>query len=172
MQVTVREEVQTDLDEIRTVITSAFGQTAEADLVDALRDQGDEVLSMVAVTETGAVVGHILFSRISIVSSHNRIDALALAPMAVLPKHQREGIGSQLVCTGIDQCKALSERIIIVVGHPEYYPRFGFSSTAAKTITAPFDVPANAWMAMELAPGALQGVAGKVEYPPAFQAVT
>jgi putative acetyltransferase len=87
--------------------------------------------------------------------------------VAVLPARQREGIGSRLIEEGLRRCRELGHKIVIVVGHPEYYPRFGFSMALAEALASPFSGNP-AWMALELVPGALQGVAGSVKYPPPF----
>jgi putative acetyltransferase len=166
----VREEKERDHAGVRRVNRLAFGQDEEADLVDQLRSGGYARLSLVA-EDDGAVVGHILFSDLPI---HTRdgvtVDALALAPMAVLPSHQRQGVGSALVREGLRLCAERGHRIVIVVGHPDYYPRFGFSAALAKTLASPYS--GEAFMALELAPGALaQASGGEVEYPPPFEGV-
>src|SRR5690606_22745960 len=104
-----------------------------------------------------------LFSDLPIITTSGTVPALALAPMAVLPEFQRQGIGSELVRRGLDVCREQGHRIVIVLGHPDFYPRFGFSSDLAQPLLSPFS--GEAWMALELVPGALEGVAGRVEYP-------
>jgi putative acetyltransferase len=94
------------------------------------------------------------------------VPAVALAPMAVLPAYQRQGVGSQLIRAGLDLVRGLGEQIIVVVGHPAYYPRFGFSSETAGGLEGPFR--REVFMALELTPGALDGVRGRVKYPAAF----
>ncbi len=96
------------------------------------------------------------------------MDALSLAPMAVLPSHQRQGIGSRLVEAGLEACREKSCNIIVVLGHTEFYPRFGFSAELAQPLKSPFG-GGDAWMAMELVPGVLAGVEGRVQYPAPFQ---
>lgn len=165
-RVTVRPEAPTDYDAIREVNEAAFKGLEEADLVESLRRDRVVLLSLVAELD-GQVVGHILFSRMSIDSPDGAIvAAAALAPMAVAPEHQRQGIGGRLIRHGLDRLRSLDERIVIVVGHPEYYPRFGFSSALARSLESPF--PAEAFMAFELFPGALDGIRGRVRYPDAF----
>jgi putative acetyltransferase len=149
---------------IRAVIEAAFSGSEEANLVDKLRgDQG--LLSLVAGVELG-IVGHIFFSRMWIKNSSSLVSAVALAPVAVLPEHQRKGIGSRLIMRSLPLLKSQGERIVIVAGHPAYYPRFGFSSAKAAPLESPF--PREAFMALELVEGALEGVRGPVIYPPAF----
>lgn len=158
------ESIQ-DLSAIRSINQAAFEGCVEADLIEKLRAGGDVLLSMVA--ESGnKIVGHILFSRMWIDTSSGLVPAAALAPMAVLPEHQRSGIGGHLIRKALDSLTAQGEKIVIVVGHPRYYPRFGFSSGKTRFLESGF--PDEAFMALELAPGALDGVRGRVIYPAAF----
>jgi len=166
--VIVRAENTDDAEErssIHSIHEAAFGCQDEADLVDRLRTEGLVLVSLVAETQE-RIVGHILFSRMSIETTGGSVSAAALAPMAVLPEHQRRGIGGQLIRHALDLLRGRGERIVIVVGHPDYYPRFGFSSEKTRSLESPF--PHEAFMAMELSPGALDGVRGKVSYPAAF----
>lgn len=144
---------------------AAFGRRDEADLVDALRDEGVVLVSLVAELDN-RVVGHIVFSRMWIETANERIAAVALAPVAVLPEHQRRGIGGKLIERGLDLLRSATERIVIVLGEPHYYPRFGFSTEKARGLANPF--PPEAYMALELHAGALDGVRGKVRYAAAF----
>jgi len=164
--VIVRGEVPGDLGRIRVVDEAAFGRSDEAGLVDSLRHEGVVLASLVAELEA-RVVGHILFSRMSIETAGNRVPAVALAPMAVLPEHQRRGIGGKLIEHGLDLLREQGEQVVIVLGHPNYYPRFGFSTGKARSLASPFRP--EAFMALELRPGALDGVRGKVRYPDAFK---
>jgi putative acetyltransferase len=150
---------------VRSIDEAAFGRPDEARLIDSLRNEGVILASVVAELEK-RIVGHILFSRMSIEACGGSIPAAALAPVAVLPEHQRQGIGGSLIRYGLDLLRRRGERIVIVLGHPNYYPRFGFSSGKARSLESPF--PPHAFMALELYPGALDGVSGKVRYPAAF----
>ncbi len=158
---TIREELPTDREQIHAVNEAAFGRPDEADLVDNLRTESAVLLSLVAEVDD-RVVGHILFSRMSI----EKINAVALAPMSVLPGHQNRQIGSELVRRGLDELRNRGERIVIVLGHEHYYPRFGFSCEKARPLSSPF--PPEAYMALELEAGALDGITGCVKYARAF----
>ena len=149
----------------------AFGQDGEARLVSALREDGDydPALSLVAV-HGGRIIGHILFPPVSIVSETATIPALALAPLSVHQDYQGMGIGAALVHDGLAECRRLGHKIVIVVGHPGYYPRFGFTLASNRGIHAPFPCPDEAFMTLGLADRALDGISGTVEYPLAFDA--
>lgn len=164
----LRSEKPDDHDAIRAVNLLAFDREDEGQLVDALRMSGDARLSLIAEIE-GRVVGHILFSILSINTPAGPIAALALAPMAVVPEHQRQGIGSALVREGLRISREQGHRIVIVVGYPEYYPRFGFSTAQADRLRSPYSGPA--FMALALVPGALDAVEGEVRYPSPFSSL-
>ena len=166
---TTRPEQPSDHAAIEEVNRLAFGQDAEAHLVTKLReaDSRNPALSLVAVRD-GQVVGHILFSPILIETDGGNVAAMALAPMAVLPDYQGEGIGSALVREGLEACRRAGHRIVMVLGHPDYYPRFGFQPAKRYRLHSPFPVPDEAFMAMAVVPGGLDDVAGVVRYPAAF----
>ena len=164
----IRAEEAADVDAIRQVNLEAFGQHAEADLVEALRAAGKSSVSLVALQD-GRVVGHILFSPVSIDCEGRHLAAVGLAPMAVLPQKQRQGVGSELVRHGLDACRRASHAIVVVLGHPEYYPRFGFVPASRFSVTCEYDVPDEVFMALELQPGALQGHGGTARYQPEFR---
>lgn len=165
MSVNVREERPGDHAAVREAHRLAFGQEDEARLVDALREGGYARLSLVA-EEGRRVIGHALFSDLPIKTPHGTVPALALAPLAVAPARQRQGVGTLLVREGLRACAGRGHRIVAVLGHPGYYPRFGFSAGLARPLRSPFS--GASWMAAELVPGALAGVAGEVQYPPPF----
>src|SRR5262249_35592014 len=137
MPLIIRPELASDLDAIREVNQLAFGQEDEARLVDALRAGGYVRLSLVAQHDE-RVVGHILFSDLPIITDTGTIPALALAPMSILPKFQRQGIGSDLVRRGLDLCRENGHRIVVVLGHPDFYRRFGFTPELAQPLLSPF----------------------------------
>jgi putative acetyltransferase len=165
MNVAIRSETTADLAAIRQVHRKAFGQDGEARLVDALRDGQYVRISLVAV-KGGQIVGHILFSDLPIITADRTVPALALAPLAVMPKHQGRGLGTQLVRQGLDLCRDEGHSIVVVLGHPKFYRHFGFSSELAMPLNSPFS--GEAWMAIELADGALRGITGRVQYPVPF----
>jgi len=168
MNFTIRSEAAGDRDAIWQVNRSAFGQVDESELVNALREGGYARISLVADVG-GAVVGHILFSELPILTSGKMVPALSLAPMAVLPEYQNQGIGSALVRRGLEECSAAGHSLVLVLGHARFYPRFGFSAKLAESFTSPFG-GGESWMALELVPGSLQDVVGQVRYPPPFMA--
>lgn len=134
---------------IHAVVAAAFGQPDEADLVNALRADGDALLELVAV-EDGAIVGHLLFSPLG---TDNGRRLAALAPLSVQPGHQKDGIGTALMEEGHRRLATAGIEAIIVLGHPAYYPRVGYSAELVKTVASPFRGPH--FMALELVPGSL-----------------
>ena len=164
---TIRWEIANDVPEIRVVIHAAFGRTGEADLVDGLRRAGALTLSVVALTSS-RIVAHVAFSPVTI--SRQR-PALALAPVAVAPDCQRQGIGSSLVRWSLEQCRQLGHGLVIVLGGPAYYSRFGFAPASRFGIECPFSVPPEEFMGLELSPGAASGCRGMVCYRPEFDLV-
>ena len=163
--VVIRREGGDDISAVRAVNEAGFGRTDEADLVDRLRNEGVVLASFVA-EQNGRVVGHILFSRTLIETTNESVPSVALAPIAVLPPDQGRGIGSQLVRFGLEWLLTRGERSVLVLGHPHFYERFGFSTDRARMLTTPF--PPDAFMALELVAGALDGIRGTVRYPAAF----
>lgn len=174
--ISIRPEKPENIAEIRKVVIAAFGGTAEAQLIENIRASSNFIpkLSLVAV-ENREILGHILFSPIVIVTetkpTNQEISALALAPLAVIPARQKQGIGSELVKLGLTKCRDLNHNIIVVLGHPEYYPRFGFEIAKKFGIVAPFPVPDEAFMLLELKPSVLMGISGRVRYPKYFDDV-
>jgi len=145
----------------------AFGQPNEADLVDALRANAHPYISLVATVDD-KVIGHIFFSPVTVESEEAAFTAMGLAPMAVLPTHQNQGVGSRLVREGLKECHRLGHDIVVVLGHPNFYPRFGFVPANSKGLRCEYDVPDEVFMVTELKPEALAGRQGLVKYHPAF----
>ncbi|MEI8017301.1 MAG: N-acetyltransferase [Schlesneria sp.] len=166
MNLTIRPENGDNQDSIQDVHEQAFGGPTEANLVMALRAGGYVKVSLVA-TLNDKIVVHILFCPVTINCAVGSIEILSLAPLGVLPEFQRQGIGATLVKKGIEACQTTSYSSIVVLGHPNYYTRFGFSPKLARSLNSPFG-DGDSWMAMELFPGALSGISGAVVYPPPF----
>ena len=162
----IRFEQEGDAGRIREVNRAAFPTHAEANLVDELRRQLASVVSLVA-DDHDSIAGHILFSTVTLDGlADERI--LGLAPMAVRPDRQRQGIGSRLVRAGLAACQQAGARAIVVVGHAAFYPRFGFVPASRFRLHCEYDVPDDVFMAVELDPGTLGARGGLVRYHPAF----
>lgn len=162
----VRTEKPEDARAVREVIEAAFGRPDEADLVDRLRSSGDgiDLLWMVAELDN-EVVGHIAYSRVTVEPSGEA--GIGLAPVSVLPSHQGRGIGAQLIERSLMVARELGEPFVILLGHGDYYPRFGFTRAGDHGIEAPWEVPPEAWMLLVLDP-LRAPAAGTVRYSPAF----
>jgi putative acetyltransferase len=168
--VVIRAEIIEDHSSVHSVIESAFGQVNEADLVGALRKVAAPQISLVAV-EDDRIVGHIFFSPVTVESERERFTAIGLAPLAVLPEHQKRGIGSRLVQEGLKECQRIGQDIVFVLGHPEYYPRFGFTVAREKGFYCEYPIPDEVFMVAELRQGALSEKHGLVKYLPEFTGV-
>ncbi len=162
----IRTEQVMDVPKIHAINRAAFDSAAEAEIVDVLRSGAENVLSLVA-EEDGEVVGHIMFSTVQLAGAPD-VRAMALAPMAVAPERQRVGIGSGLVRAGLEECQRLGVDAVFVVGHPTYYPRFGFKSASSVGFVCEFEVPEDAFMVTELVAGILDGKTATVHFHPAF----
>lgn len=139
----IRPETSDDIPAVRRVHEAAFERPDEADIVDRLRDRAARYLALVAVSE-GEIVGHIAFSPVIMSPPHPSLSALGLAPMAVLPAHQQRGVGATLVREGLEACRDTGTDAVFVLGHPDYYPRFGFESAAARGIGNAYGAPPEA----------------------------
>jgi putative acetyltransferase len=166
--VVVRPERPEDRPTIRRIHQRAFARANEATLVDTLREAGLATVSLVAEID-GTVVGHVLFSPVAICADEQA--AVGLAPMAVLPGHQRAGVGSALVQAGLDECRRLGHQLVIVVGHADLYSRFGFSPAHSHGLRCEYPVPDDVFLVAELVPGALAGRRGLVRFRPQFASV-
>jgi putative acetyltransferase len=169
--ISIRDERPGDAAAIHRVIAAAFKSRAEADLVDKLRANGRFVLSLVAV-QGGAVVGHVLLTDVAVVGQGLVPRGAGLAPLAVRPTFQRRGIGAMLVRAVLQRARQVGYGFVCLVGDPTYYRRFGFRPAATLGLAAEFDAPPEAFLAIELAPGALAGVSGTVRYAPEFAEIT
>lgn len=170
----IRQEQIQDYEKVFEVIEAAFKNVEYSDqsepfLVNRLRqsDAFTPELSLVAIVD-GEIAGHILLTKITIKNIDENYPSLALAPVSVLPELQGQGIGSQLIKAAHQKAKALGHQSIILLGHKDYYPKFGYRQTADFDIKLPFDVPKENCMAIELVENALQNVSGTVIYPKAF----
>ena len=166
---TIRPEGAADADAVRAVTTVAFGRPDEARIVERLRERARIYLGLVA-TGGEAVIGHILFTSVPLRGDESSHTIMALAPMSVLPAWQRRGVGSALVRAGLRACRDAGHDVAVVVGHPDYYPRFGFVRASPLGLTSELPVPDEAFMVAELTPGALGGRAGVVVYGEEFDA--
>ena len=169
--ITVRPERPEDIPWVRNINWTAFEQPAEAEIVDRLRENCPEALSLVA-EEEGRIVGHILFTPVEVETGGKVLRGMGLAPMAVLPERQRQGTGSELVRAGLDRLRDQSCPFVIVLGHPEYYPRFGFERASKHGINSQWaGVPDEAFMIIIFDKGVLPGVSGVARYRAEFDAV-
>lgn len=174
MKVHIRHEQKEDKDSVFKVVHEAFKTDQNKDpdepyLVDRLRSSDAFIpeLSLVAEVED-VIAGHILLTKIKIINSHQKFDSLALAPVSVLPGYQRKGLGSMLINYAHERAKGLGHKSIVLLGHEQYYPKFGYEILAKYGISLPFDVPDENCMVIELEKGGLEGVRGVVQYPDAF----
>jgi predicted N-acetyltransferase YhbS len=171
VKIIIRQEMVSDYKKVYEINKRAFNQENESKLIEKIRKGENYVpeLSLVAEIEDN-IVGHILFSKIKI-AGNSIYDSLALAPMAVIPEYQKKGIGSKLVAKGLEMAKELGFNSIIVLGHKDYYPKFGFQRASEWGIKCPFRVPDEAFMAIELTENGLDGKSGIVQYPDEFNEV-
>ena len=170
----IRVEEEADRAAVFGVNEGAFGKRDEADLVEALRDGDGVVLSLVGVLD-GRIVGHVLFTPVTLEMDEGGTAkspgfGVALGPVAVLPEFQNEGFGSRLIRAGIERCQAAGYGFMVVLGHSDYYPRFGFRPSVAFGIRCQWQVPPEAFMVMELEEGMLENKAGLVKYRSEFGA--
>ena len=166
----IRKEKDSDIEEIWKVNAEAFETEAEANLVNALRDSDISYISFVA-EEGEEIVGHILFTPVEIIGDNSGLKLMGLAPMAVVTKLQKKGIGSQLVKAGLESCLAQGYDAVVVLGHPEYYPKFSFVPSVKFGIKSEYEVPDEAFMVLELTKDSLKGHQGIIKYHSAFGSV-
>jgi putative acetyltransferase len=166
----IREEEPSDIDKICEVNSDAFETETEANLVNALRSSGCTFISLIAETDN-KLVGHILFTPVELTDNGNKLRILGLAPMAVLSQYQNKGIGSKLVKAGLEYCRSLGYDAVVVLGHPNYYPRFGFVPSIKVGIKSEYEVPDEVFMILELIPGVLKNHMGVIKYHAGFNRV-
>lgn len=166
----IRKEQPSDIEKIWDVNSEAFETDAEANLVNALRNSGCDYVSLVAETET-KVVGHILFTPVELTGDENKLKLIGMGPMAVLSKYQNKGFGSELVEAGLEHCQSLGYDAVVVLGHPSYYPKFGFVPSVKYGIKSEYDVPNEVFMILELVPESLNSHSGIIKYHEAFNSV-
>lgn len=166
----IREEELADTDTIWNINVDAFETEAEANLVSVLRESGCTFISLVAETDN-KTVGHILFTPVELTGNKNNLKIIGLAPMAVLQQYQNKGIGSKLVKTGIELCQSKGYDAVVVLGHPDYYPKFGFVPSITYGIKSEYEVPDEAFMILELVSGSLKGHQGVIKYHESFNSV-
>lgn len=178
MHIEIRIERNSDYKTTEEIVTSAFAEAEhrdgdEANLVVRLRASSEFIPELSLVAEVaGQLVGHILFSPIQIISQLNDAivihPSLALAPVSVLPVFQKQGVGNRLITEGHYRAKEFGFSSVILLGHPAYYPRFGYRPASQFDIRPSFDVPSECFMAAELTANALKDISGVVKYPPEF----
>ena len=166
MNIKIRSETEADKAAVFGINATAFPTDAEARLVDALRMSADPFVALVAV-ENQDVIGHIMFTAVKL-EAFDKLHLMGLAPMAVCPSLQRGGVGSELVKAGLQRCRALGVGAVAVLGHPEYYPQFGFRPSTQWGIKSEYDVPEDVFMMLELSVGYLHGYQGIIRYNTAF----
>jgi len=169
MTLQIRAERKADQETVFALNQAAFETDQEARLVNVLRVHSAPVLSLVALTGK-ELIGHIFFSPVTIGESNAPL-VMGLAPMAVLPAHQRQGVGSALVLRGLEECRLIGAAGVVVLGHADYYPRFGFAPASTFGLSCEFKVPDEAFMALEIAPHAFARHRGVVHYHPAFREI-
>ena len=165
----IRTEKSKDYQEIGEVTGLAFGSEDEVRLIEWIRKSDHFIPELSLVYEKdGNIVGHILFSGVTIETGDRMVSALVLLIVSVRPDYQNQGIGSELVRRGFEECRSLGHGVVVVIGHPLFYPRFGFVPAVKKGLTVEFDCPDEAFMVVELFPEAMDFTSGTVKYPPEF----
>ena len=166
--ITIRPERPEDVDALFYVYMTSFGRLQEAALVDSLRENQGLLLSLVATSDS-TLVGGVAFSPVTLEPAESNLHLAGLAPLAVLPAYQGQGIGSGLVQVGLKQCHELGLDAVFLIGEPEFYSRFGFVPASDFQMRCEFEVPGTHWLVKELRPQALAGCSGMVKYRPEFQ---
>lgn len=170
MEITIRPETPADYARVREINLAAFETSTEADLVDAMRDTPEYVpdLSLIAEVD-GRILGHALFSEVTVEQDTGECRALSLGPIAVFPDHQSRGIGTALMEAGHQRGREMGYPFVVLIGHPWYYPRFGYVPARQHGLETIWDAPDEVFMVCELQPGSLKHAAGRIRYPVPFQ---
>lgn len=163
----IRAELPADIDAVRAVHRAAFDSPLEARLVDALRQAGKAVISRV-LCEQGEVRGHVVFSPVTVASCPKTKNGVGLAPVGILPAHQNKGLGTALIKAGLEAARVAGYDFVVVLGDPDYYPRFGFSAASAAGLSNEYQLD-EPFMALALKPEGLKGVRGLVKYAKEFE---
>ena len=163
----IKKATDSDLNDVLHIETEAFGHSKESNLVNGLLndDSTKPLLSLLAIDDDDEAVGHILFTKVRITGNEDALSAMILAPLAILPDAQGKGVGGKLIKEGLMQLSESKVDLVFVLGHPEYYPRFGFKPAGARGFEAPYHIPAkdaSAWMVQELKPGIIENFRGKI----------
>ena len=166
----ITEENESSYDQTWDLNVQAFGRDAEANLVNILRESGFPYISLIALKDD-LLLGHIFFTPVELTEYEHRLNIMGLGPMAVKPEYQKKGIGSMLIKAGLEECKKNGCHAVVVLGHPDYYPKFGFNPSAIYNIKCEYDVPSEAFMVLELTKGVLKGKSGIIKYNNAFNTV-
>ena len=169
MQVHIRPETESDQDAIREINEQAFGRPLEANVVKKVRQSANFVPELSLVAEyDGQIIGHVLFSELTVVGESRAWTVLALGPIAVRSEFQKQGVGGQMIQAGFERAVALDYGVVVLIGHPAYYPRFGFMPANHFGLKCAIPVPDDVFMAYLLRPDGLDGIQGTVVFPPAF----
>ena len=171
IDIIIRKETSDDSEAIKELNNQAFCQKQEGELIENLRKKSEFVteLSLVAIHEN-RIIGHILYFPITIKTEKKVHSTLSLEPMAVMPDYQKKGVGGALIKAGLEKAKELGFISVVVLGHPEYYPRFGFRKASKWKIKEPFGVPDEVMMAIELQEGSLDCGGGMIDFPKEYYA--
>jgi len=162
----IREATDSDMNDVLSVERLAFGYNKEAELVRELLEDpsAKPILSLLAFKNDRAV-GHILFTAARLTKNQNTVSMVILAPLAIVPEAQKQGIGGQLIQKGLELLSIVGIDLVFVLGHPEYYPRYGFKPAGVLGFEAPYPIPdkhAEAWMVQALRPNVIGSVSGKI----------